>query len=132
MSLDIEAAWKSYTHSCECGDSFDGTNCAHFLSNALIKGGFTEIDGQKGAKFRIVNGFCVCTHGRPVRAKEMRAWFARKWKRQQKPQEGYNAVYQQRADGQGHVLLLKGADPKSTDFKGTGNYHSWSIQEYYY
>ena len=124
--MSLEVAWKSYTDSCECGDSFEGKNCAHFLSNAFIKGGFTEIDGKRGDKFRIVNGFCVCTHGRPVRAKEMRAWFARKWKRQQKPQEGYNAVYQEEK-GQGHVLLQKG-----TDYVGTGNYPSWSTQEYYY
>ena len=130
MSLDD--AWKSYTQSCECGNSFKGKNCAHFLSNALIKGGFTEIDGKKGAdQFRTVNGFCVCTHGRPVRAKEMRAWFARKWERHQKPQEGYNAVYQEKSNGQGHVLLQKGTDPNGP-YVGTENYPSWSIQEYYY
>ena len=42
-----------------------------YLSNAMILGGFSEIDGGKGVNFRIVNGFCVYRSGRPVRAKEL-------------------------------------------------------------
>lgn len=44
----------------------------------MIKGGFSELDGGKGAEYRIVDGRCVCAMGRPVRAKEMRTWFVSK------------------------------------------------------
>ena len=78
----------------------------------------------------MVNEFCVCKHGRPVRAKEMREWFKKKWNLHQKPQEGYNFVYQENEKRQGHVLLLKGTNEEGP-YRGTENNHKWLIQEYY-
>ena len=107
---------------------------AHISSNALIKGGFTEIDGGNGEAVRTVNGLCVCWSGRPIRAKELRAWFGRQWTSHKEPQEGINAVYQERAsDHHGHVLLkLYDAQKQQNDFRGTKDYPGWEIQEYYY
>ena len=128
--MSLQTAWSNYTGSCKCGHRYDN-NCAHFLSNALIDGGFSDIDGGSGGDLRLVNGFCVCRSGRPVRAKELRAWFGRKWSRHSKPQNGINAVYQEDY-GQGHVLLKTYKDGKFTGHRGTGDYPVWSTQEYYY
>ena len=46
--MSLQSAWDQYTDSCVCGYAYDN-NCAHYLSNALILGGFSEIDGGKGA-----------------------------------------------------------------------------------
>ena len=130
--MSFQSAWDNYSSSCVCGYAYDN-NCAHYLSNALIKGGFSEIDGGVGANFRIVNGFCVCRSGRPVRAKELRDWFGRKWSfHSSSPSDGMVLVYQERSDGQGHVLLKKYSGGNSIGYKGTGDYPSWPTQQYYY
>ena len=114
--MSLQSAWGQYTDSCVCGNDYEN-NCAHYLSNALILGGFSEIDGGKGANFRIVNGFCVCRSGRPVRAKELRDWFGRKWTYHSSPKpDGINLVYQEE-DGQGHVLLKMDVQRWTTDWK---------------
>lgn len=132
--MSLETSWSSYCNSCVCGESFSGKNCAHYLSNAFIKGGFTSIDGGEGALFRTANGFCVCKSGRPVRAKELRKlFFAREWSLHTEPQEGMNLVYQEKSDGQGHVLMKRyDSDKQSTGYKGTEDYPTWPVQEYYY
>ena len=107
-------------------------NFTSAFSLAHIQGGFTAIDGGKGADLRIVNGFCVCRSGRPVRAKELRSWFGKKWTRHSSPQNGMNVVYQESSQGQGHVLLKMYKDGKSTGYKGTTDIPSWPTQEYYY
>ena len=131
--MSLQTAWNKYSDSCKCGHGYEtyDNNCAHFLSDALIKGGFSDIDGGSGGDLRQVNGFCVCRSGRPLRAKELRMWFGREWSRHSKPQNGINAVYQE-SSGQGHVLLKSYKDGKSTGHVGTGDYPGWSTQEYYY
>ena len=62
---------------------------------ALIQGGFSAIDGGSGADLRIVKGFCVCSSGRPIRAKELRSWFGKKWTRHSSPKDGIDVVYQE-------------------------------------
>lgn len=129
--MSLQSAWDQYTGSCVCGYAYKN-NCAHYLSNALILGGFSEIDGGKGENFRIVNGFCVCRSGRPVRAKELRDWFGRKWTYHSSPKpDGIKLVYQE-SGGQGHVLLKMYKDGKSIGYKGTTDLPSWPIQQYYY
>ena len=133
--MSFEDAWDSYTEtgSCACGEGFKGSNCAHYLSNALIEAGYSSIDGGSGDLFRIVNGYCVCKSGRPVRAKELRnMFFSVKWTRHSEPQEGYNLVYQEKANGQGHVLMKKYSGGEKVGHKGTGDYPDWPIQEFYY
>lgn len=135
--MSLEAAWSEFSLSCKCADSYSGTNCAHFLSNALINAGFSDIDGGKGADLRIRKGFCVCKHGRPIRAKELRNWFNTKWtKHSEPPQDGIIAIYQENS-GQGHVLFGKYEKGELTDSKGTGGsegtgYYSGWNDEYYY
>ena len=144
ISSSLERAFNEYDNSCSCGFRYEN-NCAHFLSNALIKGGFSQLDGGIGSNFRKRNGMIVCRTGRPVRANELRAWFREfygGWHRT--PRVGVNFVYQQRvSDGQGHVLLKdytremvnkyptasKGQNVKGTaDFDGVDGW----IQEFYY
>ena len=97
----------------------------------MIKGGFSNLDGGNGADLRNVSGRIVCRSGRPIRAKELRAWAQAKWGQpKSSPQDGINFVYQERcSDSQGHVLLKIFSDMK---FKGTGDYPEYEIQEYYY
>jgi hypothetical protein len=129
-------AYGAYRGSCDCGESL-GNNCAHYLSDALIRAGYGELDGGKGGLYRRRNGRIVCKSGRPVRAKEMRDWFASKAidTRTNEPEadipDGYWAVYQERArDGQGHVLLHHHTGG-SYSYRGTGDYPTWRTQIHY-
>ena len=131
--MSIEAAWDAYQNNCACGEdsSVFKNHCAHYLSNALIKAGFSDLNGGIGERFRIAsNGYCVCKSGRPVRAKELRNNFFVKWTRHTQPQQGYNLVYQEK-NGQGHVLIKNYKDGAS-DYRGTLDCDSWPVQEYYY
>ena len=139
LILGFESAWSQYVHSCECGRSYDN-NCAHYISNALINGGFSDLDGGNGADMRKVNGRIVCCSGRPIRAKELCAWAEAKWgPPKSKVQDGIYFVYQERrSDSQGHVLLQKYAylddqhkQLKMSGVNGTGNYPNWEKQKYY-
>ena len=72
--MPLTEAYNGYVKGCACGKEKQN-NCAHFLSNSLIKhGGYTELDGGDGLDERIVNGRLVCTKGRSLRAKELRDW----------------------------------------------------------
>ena len=128
--MSLQTAWTNYRGTCECGNS-NGyrNNCAHYLSDALIRAGYNEIDGGKGEETRIVNGFCVCSAGRPLRAKEMRDWFARKFSKHSELSAGLNVVYQERSrDRQGHVLIKNGT---TGEHRGTGDFPEWN-QQYYH
>jgi hypothetical protein len=129
-------AYGAYRGSCDCSENL-GNNCAHYLSDALIRAGYGELDGGKGGLYRRRNGRIVCKSGRPVRAKEMRDWFASKAidTRTNEPEadipDGYWAVYQERArDGQGHVLLHHHTGG-SYSYRGTGDYPTWRTQIHY-
>ena len=130
--MSLSSVWDSYDGSCLCTNKQGyKNNCAHNLSNAMILGGYSELDGGNGAEMRIASGFCVCSKGRPIRAKEMRYWFGSKWTRHSNPTEGINVVYQEQS-GQGHVLLKKYSGGKCIGHRGTGDFPNWSTQEYYY
>lgn len=123
--MSLSAATGKYTGTCACGKAYSN-NCAHYLSDALIKGGYSELDGGKGADMRIVHGRCVCTAGRPIRAKELRAWAAGKFKKQSNADTAATFVYQERqSDGQGHVLIKNGSS-----VSGTGDFPTWK-QEFF-
>jgi len=132
----LALAFQAYRGECACGHAF-GNDCAHFLSDALILGGYSELDGGMGRLNRRHNGRIVCRSGRPVRAKELRDWFASKatdTKRNEPEADipaGYWAVYQERArDGQGHVLLHHHTGGTYDD-RGTGDYPRWRTQVHY-
>ena len=141
----LRKAFDAYENSCDCKHSYDRRNCAHYLSNALIKGGFAEIDGGNGGNLRIENGYYVCRSGRPVRAKQLRAWFQKKWRCHAKPRVGINVLYQENDNGQGHVLLKEYTEEMVNKYcrnprvltngenvAGTGDYGEWPTQEFYY
>ncbi len=131
--MTLQKAKDSFSKSCACGENYSN-NCAHYLSNALILGGYSAINGGEGADLRIRNGFCVCKSGRPIRAKELRTWFGNNWTSHSSPKDnGLMLVYQERAsDGQGHVLLKEYKAGKQVSYAGTGDYPEWATQEYYY
>ncbi len=130
----LAEAFDAFTLSCPCGEDL-GNNCAHFLSNALINAGYDELDGGVGGLYRRRGGRLVCRHGRPVRAAELRAWFAEQASATNSGEpddSNYWAVYQRRAtDGQGHVVLHHHTTGAGYTSAGTGNYPTWATQDHY-
>ena len=130
----LEAAFDKYSNSCTCPCQYDH-NCAHYLSNALILGGFEELHGgnSKSCYHGSSSHMLVCQTGRPIRAKELRKWFYERYRKSTHPHVGVNFVYQERArDGQGHVLLKKyNQNGEFESYRGTGDYPGWAIQEYF-
>jgi hypothetical protein len=132
----LAGGFTNYRGSCECGEDL-GNNCAHFLSDALIRAGHDELDGGVGGLYRRHGGRVVCRSGRPVRAREMRDWFSAQASTNQNGEptddSRYWAVYQERAsDGQGHVVIHHHTGTGTEyDFRGTGDYPSWRTQRHY-
>ena len=87
----LEDAAKAYNETCAGGDRVSN-NCAHFLSDAFIRAGFTELETSDLITER-------CPHGRPLRAQEMLKWFQSKAERfhsgRLEPNTGYWASYQE-------------------------------------
>ena len=139
----LQEAWDEYDNVCECGWK-EKDNCAHYLSNALIKGGFSELYGEKGANHRDINGFIVCRGGRPIQANQLRDWAIQKWgPPHSSPRIGINFVYQKCTSScnpdERHVVLKKYrrkfyifGSPKPVGRRGTGDYPTWEVQEYFY
>jgi hypothetical protein len=119
-SKSLRSVFDAYENRCACGTSYPGTNCAHYLSNAFLKAGYTLPDGEK------------CPKGRLIRAKEMLAWFRSlggEFSSSHPRQEGYVAVYQE-SSGQGHVCVhreFKKGNAWSFDWRGTGDYSDWEV-----
>ncbi len=132
----LATAFSNYRGSCDCGEDL-GNNCAHYLSDALIRAGYTELDGGTGALYRRRNGRVVCKAGRPVRARELRDWFAGQASATHSGEptddSRYWAVYQERAaDGQGHVVIHHHTGTGTAyDWRGTGDYPTWHTQDHY-
>lgn len=118
----ISSAYNIYTNSCDCGDRY-ADNCAHFISNALIKAGYSMGSGEK----------CRC--GRMIRAKELLRWVQRRPGRRfaqnhNRLPSGIWVVYQERSDGQAHILFHREL-PDKYYWKGTGDYDGWPVQWHY-
>jgi hypothetical protein len=64
----LTAIAAAYTGSCACEHVY-ANNCAHFLAHVFIASGFTEL----GEPLDVINA--RCDRKRPIRAREMRAWF---------------------------------------------------------
>jgi hypothetical protein len=121
----IAAAW---TNACGGGDRY-ANNCAHFLSNALIGGGYAELLGY-GAR---------CPAGRPLRARELNQWFstmsstmpAGRTSTQLQRGTGWWLVFQLEASSYwgGHVALL---DSDNWVYYGTGWYGDWHQYLYFW
>ncbi|GMV92415.1 MAG: hypothetical protein AMXMBFR82_21930 [Candidatus Hydrogenedentota bacterium] len=114
---------KAYHEGCICGDknTFKEHNCTHYLSNAFIEAGYTELLTSPLFTVR-------CSEGRPVRAQELMKWFQLKSKQfhsgRVKPDTGYWASYQEKP-GWRHVTLL---DSGTGKFYGTADCPKWPVQ----
>lgn len=113
---------KAYTQTCVGGDR-ESNNCAHFLSDAFIRAGYTELLDTE-----LVTQRCKCGEGRVVRAQEMLKWFQSKSKRfhsgRLEPGTGFWATYQEKP-GRRHVTIL---DSDTGKFYGTADCKNWPVQ----
>lgn len=124
-------------NSCCAGSQKFDNNCAHFLSDALIRCGFTELLTDSSL-YRCDKSNCKIPNARrPVRAREMWAWFQKKAvKRQEKVQwnqikknSGWWAVFQlsEAEYWGGHVIVL---DTNNWEYYGTCSYPNWDQYAY--
>lgn len=127
----IKAAAALYKGECICGCTKDiicpeKDNCAHFLSNAFIKAGYTELLTSPLISFR-----CKWGGNRPVRAFDMLKWFQLMRRRYNgkfhrgrvKPNTGFWATYQEKP-GWKHVVILD----SNGGFYGTMDGDDWPLQ----
>ena len=130
----ITEGFNRYNNNCICNTSA-GQNCAHFMSDALIRAGYLQL----------LSGFttwgCAAAWGskRPVQAKEMCAWFKGRALVTLKggayfrpaPGTGIYVVYQQYTTSptsQGHVCFW---DSNNGTARGTLWLPWWAVQEFY-
>lgn len=115
----MEKAWNAYKNECVCKTSYHD-NCAHYLTNAFALAGATF--PKDAAK---------CPKGRMIRAKETLAWFrpmAKQFRQNHSAiTSGIWFVYQEKANGQGHVCLHRESAERYW-YKGTGNFPDWPVQ----
>lgn len=130
----LEGVCKIFEEKCSGGGRFPN-NCAHYLSNAFILAGYSELNQSQNCVGARCNERNICDLGdhlnhRIIRAKELRCWFASNATKETSVTRGtgFWAVYQERAsDGQGHVVII---DTNTWKYYGTGWYSDWN-QEYY-
>ena len=115
--------WNPAT-PCVCGHAYPN-NCAHYLSNALIRAGFSEPSGGSNQK---------CSRGRLIRALDVLEWCKRN---NSGFSSGHNnlssgtwIVFQQRSGGVQHVCIHKERSD-SYSRAGTGDYPDWPTQWHY-
>jgi len=118
----LEGAAKVFDRACKGKVSSYENNCAHYLSDALIDAGFSDLSSAHSCvTHRCGSPECASGGKRPTRAKDMHCWFRSKDGRPVSSVQkgtGFYAVYQERqSDGQGHVVIL---DSGSWKFYGTG------------
>lgn len=131
----LAAVAANWTESCTLKD-VEINNCAHFLSDAFIKAGYTELTRSGGNV--CITEWCDYDSGsnnpsaRPIRAKEMWAWFktmAASTLRKKPNKKGYWATFQWDKDySGGHVLLY---DSDNNVEYGTPAHWDWSDQYFY-
>lgn len=125
----LEGAAKLYAGSCAGGDT-EANNCAHFLSDALIRCGYSEL--ELASKPPCVNARCAKSAKRPIRAKDMNCWFKSKATKTGKAVQkntGFWAVFQLDENEYvgGHVVIV---DSDNWKFYGTGWHGAWDQTSY--
>jgi hypothetical protein len=118
----LSSVGSHWTESCLGGDTF-ANNCAHFLSDAFIRAGYTELATANP----YIHARCYTTARRPIRARDMWAWFQSRAVRTSStpmPNTGWWAVFQldEQVYWGGHVLLL---DTGTWTYYGTGYHGTW-------
>jgi hypothetical protein len=112
-----------WTDSCWGGDRYPN-NCAHFLSDAFILAGFSEL----AAPNPHVHARCGTTAKRPIRARDLWSWFRSKATRSSRTLQwntGWWAVFQvdETVYWGGHVAVW---DSDTGAVYGTGWYPGWN------
>lgn len=115
----VSAYWME---ACAGGDSYPN-NCAHFLSDAFLRAGYSELSPPNPH----INARCGTFARRPIRARDMWSWFQSKAVQTSgavQRDTGWWAVFQldETVYWGGHVALL---DSDSWQFYGTGWYGNW-------
>lgn len=117
---------------CQGGQKFEN-NCAHFLSDAMVRAGFTDLLSD-GALFKCHHENCTLPNEkrRPIRAREMWDWFKRKATDKKEGinwddiprNSGWWAIFQYEEGGYwgGHVIVL---NTEAWVYYGTCNYPEW-------
>jgi hypothetical protein len=123
----LSAVGSHWTESCLGGDSY-ANNCAHFLSDAFIRAGYSELAVANPH----INARCGTSARRPIRARDMWHWFQSRAVRTSHtptPNTGWWAVFQldEAVYWGGHVLLL---DTDTWEYCGTGYHGSWAQHLY--
>jgi hypothetical protein len=113
----------AYERGCVCGGRLSN-NCAHYLSNAFIRAGYTELLDAPVIESR-------CTAGRPIRAQDMLRWFQHRAQRFHSgiPPKGTGlwAGYQEKPNRR-HVLIY---DADTGRYYGTDHCENWPVQWFY-
>ncbi|MGD9108960.1 MAG: hypothetical protein PVI75_07345 [Gammaproteobacteria bacterium] len=124
----LELAFNLFRLSCVCGKKYSN-NCAHFLSDALIRAGFLGLKNNKN--------MTKCSSGRPIRAKELLKYAKNKktsfcMSHDTQEISGVWFVYNE-YKGQGHVCLHREYHD-TYDYQGTGDaetFQNWPVQWHY-
>lgn len=127
LTRSIAGAAAQYNEQCEGGDRYQN-NCAHFLSDAFIRAGYSEL----GPPNNCIHARCGTSAKRPIRAKDMWCWFKSMSVRQSRTiprNKGFWAVFQLDENEYccGHVVII---DTDNNTYYGTGNYPSWDQYAY--
>lgn len=123
----LESVAAHWTDSCAGGDRYPN-NCAHFLSDAFIRAGFSELAAPNDH----IHARCPTSARRPVRARDMWSWFrskATRTSRRLQRNTGWWAVFQldERVYWGGHVAVW---DSDNDMPYGTGWYPEWNQHLY--
>jgi len=118
----IAGAASLFRDECEGEDRYDN-NCAHFLSDAFIRAGYTELTPPSDC----IHARCATSAKRPIRARDMWCWFksmATDTRTKLPQKEGLWAVFQldESEYWGGHVVII---DTDNNVYYGTGNYPKW-------
>jgi hypothetical protein len=129
-ALTIGAAAAAYKGSCVGGDHY-ANNCAHFLSDAFIRAGFSELtDGQAADVY--IHARCDTSAKRAIRARDMWQWFKSKATATTNTlthNTGMWAVFQldEAVYWGGHVVIM---DTDAWAWHGTGFHANWNQYAY--
>ncbi|MCE7070884.1 hypothetical protein LZG74_11255 [Dyadobacter sp. CY327] len=134
------ANWTMPNGVCTLG-STPPNNCAHYLSDAFIKAGYSELIRKNSEGGGIFTQWCDTItppyqykeNARPIRALDMKNWFnsiSTKRETTKQSGRGFWAVYQKRqSDGQEHVLIY---DSDNDVVYGTGGIGYWTWSQFFY
>lgn len=137
----IAEVWDAQCHNCSGGQPLSccngekqyRNNCAHYLSDALIRAGFRELLTESYL-YKCDKRDCKAPlNRRPIRAREMWRWFQEKAKKKHEKiqwddipkNSGWWAVFQllEREYWGGHVIIL---DTDNWEYYGTCSYTDWN------